>query len=55
MPPAQCSSARSLKRNDPDDGPVTDVALLRSRDGLFEAGLYQAGPSDQSIEAYPYD
>ena len=40
---------------DPDDGPVTDVTLLKSPDGRYEAGLYEAGPSDQRIESYPYD
>ena len=45
----------AVKLNDPDDGPVTDVALLKSRDGRFQAGLYQAGPSDQMIQAYPDD
>jgi uncharacterized cupin superfamily protein len=49
------TSKAAVKRNDPDDGPVTDVALLKSRDGLFQAGLYAAGPSDQPIESYPYD
>jgi uncharacterized cupin superfamily protein len=49
------SSKAAVKLNDPGDGPVTDVALLRSRDGRFEAGLYEAGPSDQQIEAYPDD
>jgi uncharacterized cupin superfamily protein len=49
------SSRAAVKLNDPSDGPVTDVALLRSRDGRFEAGLYEAGPSDQPIESYPDD
>ena len=49
------SSKSAVKLNDPHDGPVTDVALLKSRDGRFEAGLYAAGPSDQSIDSYPYD
>jgi uncharacterized cupin superfamily protein len=49
------SSKAAVKENDPKDGPVTDVALLRSRDGRFEAGLYAAGPSDQQIDAYPED
>jgi uncharacterized cupin superfamily protein len=37
------------------DGPTTDVSLLKSRDGHFEAGLYSAGASDQPIEAYEED
>ena len=37
------------------DGPTTDVNLLKSRDGHFEAGLYSAGPSDQAIESYEED
>ncbi len=37
------------------DGPTTDVSLLKSHDGRFEAGLYSAGPSDQPIEAYEED
>ncbi len=37
------------------DGPTTDVSLLKSRDGRFEAGLYSAGASDQPIEAYEED
>jgi uncharacterized cupin superfamily protein len=49
------SSKSAVKLNDPNDGPVTDVALLKSRDGRFEAGLYAAGPSDQPIESYPDD
>lgn len=49
------SGKAAVKRNDPDDGPVTDVTLLRSPDGSYEAGLYEAGPSDQRIESYPYD
>jgi uncharacterized cupin superfamily protein len=49
------SARAAVKRTDPDDGPVTDVTLLKSRDGTYEAGLYEAGPSDQRIESYPYD
>jgi len=49
------SSRAAVKRTDPDDGPVTDVTLLKSRDGTYEAGLYEAGPSDQRIESYPYN
>jgi uncharacterized cupin superfamily protein len=46
-------SKAAVKVDDPSDGPVTDVALLKSRDGRFEAGLYSAGPSDQPVESYP--
>jgi len=49
------SSRAAVKRTDPDDGPVTDVTLLKSRDGTYETGLYDAGPSDQRIESYPYN
>ena len=49
------SSQAAVKRNDADDGAVTDVTLLRSADGTYEAGLYEAGPSDQRIESYPYN
>jgi ethanolamine utilization protein EutQ len=49
------STRAAVKRNDPDDGPVTDVTLLKSRDGTYETGLYEAGPSDQRIESYPYN
>jgi ethanolamine utilization protein EutQ len=48
------SSRAAVKRNDADDGPVTDVTLLKSPDGTYEAGLYEAGPSEQRIESYPY-
>jgi uncharacterized cupin superfamily protein len=37
------------------DGPTTDVGLLKSRDGRFEAGVYSAGPSDTPIESYEED
>lgn len=37
------------------DGPTTDVSLLKSRDGRFEAGLYEAGPSDVAIASYEED
>jgi uncharacterized cupin superfamily protein len=44
----------AVHENGPD-GPTTDVGLLKSRDGHFEAGLYSAGASDQPIEAYEED
>ena len=37
------------------DGPTSDVSLLKSRDGRFEAGVYSAGPSDTAIESYEED
>jgi uncharacterized cupin superfamily protein len=49
------NSQAAVKRIDQDDGPVTDVTLLKSPDGTYEAGLYEAGPSDQRIESYPYN
>lgn len=45
----------AVKLNDPGDGPVTNVLLLQSKDTQFEAGLYEAGPSDQPIDSYPDD
>jgi uncharacterized cupin superfamily protein len=47
------SSKTAVKLTDPEDGPVTDVVLLKSHDGRYEAGLYQAGPSEQTVESYP--
>jgi len=38
-----------------EDGPATDVPVLKSRDGKFTAGLYSAGPSDVPIESYSED
>jgi uncharacterized cupin superfamily protein len=35
--------------------PVTDVVLLKSRDGKMSAGAYKAGPSDTMIASYPED
>jgi uncharacterized cupin superfamily protein len=49
------NSRAAVKRNDADDGPVTDVTLLKSPDGRYEAGLYEAGPSVERIESYPYN
>ena len=49
------NSKAAVKQTDPSDGPVTDVVLMKSRDGRFEAGLYEAGPSDYAIDAYPDD
>jgi uncharacterized cupin superfamily protein len=46
---------KSAVRENGPDGPATDVSLLKSRDGRFEAGLYSAGASDQPIEAYEED
>ena len=44
----------AVKDNGPD-GPTTDVALSRSKDGKMQSGLYDAGPSEQDIESYPDD
>jgi ethanolamine utilization protein EutQ len=44
----------AVKDNGPD-GPTTDVALARSKDGKMQSGLYDAGPSEQDIESYPDD
>jgi len=44
----------AVKDNGPD-GPTTDVALARSKDGRMQSGLYDAGPSEQDIESYPDD
>lgn len=37
------------------DGPTRDVLLARSKDRKVEAGLYDAGPSEQDIDSYPED
>jgi uncharacterized cupin superfamily protein len=37
------------------DGPTRDVLLARSKDRKVEAGLYDAGPSEQDIDGYPED
>ena len=44
----------AVHENGPD-GPTTDVGLLKSRDGRFEAGVYSAGASDSPIESYEED
>ena len=44
----------AVKDNGPD-GPPRDVLLARSKDRKLEAGLYEAGPSEQDIESYPED
>ncbi len=48
------SSKTAAKENGPD-GPATDVLLLRSKDRKVEMGLYDAGPSEQDIDAYEDD
>lgn len=48
------ASKTAVKENGPD-GPATDVLLRRSHDGKFETGLYDAGPSEQDIQAYEND
>ena len=62
--PSKVSSADALgpilrgpgvvKENGPD-GPTTDYSMLKSRDGRFEAGVFEAGPSDQQIASYDDD
>jgi uncharacterized cupin superfamily protein len=44
----------AVHENGPD-GATTDVSLLKSSDGRFEAGLYSAGASDQPIASYEED
>jgi uncharacterized cupin superfamily protein len=41
--------------NDGPDGATTDVVMMRSKDHRLEVGLYEAGPSEQDIDAYPDD
>lgn len=48
-------SKLAVKENSPTDGPTTDFVLMKSQDGRFEAGLYEAGPSDVAIESYEED
>jgi uncharacterized cupin superfamily protein len=48
-------SAAAVRETSATDGPTTDVSLLKSRDGRFEAGLYEAGPSDVAVESYEED
>ena len=45
----------TVARENGADGPARDLLLLRSRDHRFEAGLYDAGPSEQDIASYPED
>ena len=48
------TSKGAVKDHGPD-GPATDFSMLASTDKHFIAGLYQAGASDQKIDAYPVD
>jgi len=48
-------SAAAVHETSATDGQTTDVSLLKSRDGRFEAGLYEAGPSDVAVESYEED
>jgi hypothetical protein len=41
-----------VKDNGPD-GPTRDVLLARSKDRKVEAGLYDAGPSEQDYRQLP--
>ena len=47
-------SNKAVKEKGPG-GPATDVNMLVSADKRLAAGLYEAGPSDSKIEAYPVD
>jgi uncharacterized cupin superfamily protein len=48
-------SAAAVHETSATDGQTTDVSLLKSRDGRFEAGLYEAGPSDVKVQSYEED
>lgn len=48
-------SSKSAVKENGEDGPSTDVLLLRSRDGKVEMGLFQAGPSDYDVKSYEDD
>jgi uncharacterized cupin superfamily protein len=48
-------STKSATKDNGPDGPATDVALARSKDGKVQSGLYSAGPSEQDIDSYPED
>jgi uncharacterized cupin superfamily protein len=48
-------SRLAVKENSPTDGPTTDYVMMKSGDGRFEAGLFEAGPSDVAIESYEED
>jgi uncharacterized cupin superfamily protein len=48
-------SPAAVHEHSATDGPTIDVSLLKSRDGRFEAGLYEAGPSDVAVESYEED
>ncbi|MGO8976065.1 MAG: cupin domain-containing protein [Steroidobacteraceae bacterium] len=47
--------SKNMVRDNGPDGPTRDVLLARSKDRKMEAGLYDAGPSEQDIESYPED
>ena len=46
---------KTAVKDDGPDGPTTAVVLTRSKDAKLEAGLYDAGPSEQDIASYPED
>jgi uncharacterized cupin superfamily protein len=48
-------SRLAVRENSPTDGPTTDFVIMKSADGRFEAGLYEAGPSDVAIDSYEED
>jgi uncharacterized cupin superfamily protein len=45
----------SVVKENGADGPSMDYAMLKSRDGRFEAGVFEAGPSDQQVASYEDD
>lgn len=48
-------AAKTAVKETGPDGPATDVLLLRSKDRKVEMGLFDAGPSEQDVEAYEDD
>jgi uncharacterized cupin superfamily protein len=46
---------KNVVKDSGPDGPTRDVLLARSKDRKVEAGLYDAGPSEQDIDSYPED
>ena len=48
-------AGKTAVRETGPDGPATDVLLLRSKDRKVEMGVFDAGPSEQDIEAYEDD
>ena len=48
-------AAKTAVKESGPDGQTTDVLMLRSKDAKVEMGLYDAGPSEQDIQAYEDD